>query len=81
MGSARPPLAAEAWCRLATGARRNSALLSAHGLRSGYFDRGGQPRYPLPEAMQQSLYKSVAQAARYYNNAERKMGRVARLII
>jgi hypothetical protein len=34
---------------------------------------------PLPEAMQQSLHKSVAQAAGYYNDNERKMGRAARL--
>ena len=36
---------------------------------------------PLPEAMQQSLHKSVTQAASYYNNAERKNGRAARLIV
>jgi nicotinamidase-related amidase len=36
---------------------------------------------PLPEAMQQSQHKSVAQAASYYNNSERKLGRAARLVI
>ncbi|AYG62324.1 integrase (plasmid) [Rhizobium jaguaris] len=36
---------------------------------------------PLPEAMQQSLHKSVTQAAGYYNHAERKMGRATRLVI
>lgn len=41
-------------------------------------DRGGKPRR---EAMQQSLHKSVTQAATYYNNAERKQGRAARLLI
>lgn len=41
-------------------------------------DRGGKPRR---EAMQQSLHKSVTQAATYYNNAERKQGRAARLLV
>lgn len=41
-------------------------------------DRGGKPRR---EAMQQSLHKSVTQAATYYNNAERKQGRATRLLI
>lgn len=41
-------------------------------------DRGGKPRR---EAMQQSLHKSVTQAATYYNNAECKQGRAARLLI
>ncbi|WDZ82112.1 integrase (plasmid) [Ensifer adhaerens] len=36
---------------------------------------------PLPEAMQRSLHKSVTQAASYYNDAERKAGRAARLVI
>jgi len=36
---------------------------------------------PLQEAMQQSLHKSVPQAASYYNNTERKQGRAARLSI
>jgi hypothetical protein len=31
--------------------------------------------------MQQSLHKSVMQAANYHNNAERKNGRAARLAI
>ncbi|CDM60570.1 hypothetical protein LPU83_pLPU83c_0008 (plasmid) [Rhizobium favelukesii] len=31
--------------------------------------------------MQQSLHKSVTQAASYYNNVERKNGRAARLIV
>ncbi|WP_420882180.1 site-specific integrase [Rhizobium gallicum] len=57
------------------------ALFSAHGLRSGYLTEAANRGIPLPEAMQQSLHKSVAQAARYYNNAERKSGRAARLII
>ncbi|MDP9633007.1 UNVERIFIED_ORG: integrase [Ensifer adhaerens] len=55
-------------------------LFSAHGLRSGYLTEAANRGIPLPEAMQQSLHKSVTQAARYYNDAERKHGRAARLI-
>lgn len=54
---------------------------SAHGLRSGYLTEAANRGIPLPEAMQQSLHKSVTQAASYYNNAERKNGRAARLIV
>ncbi|YCI06222.1 tyrosine-type recombinase/integrase (plasmid) [Ensifer sp. D2-11] len=57
------------------------ALFSAHGLRSGYLTEAANRGIPLPEAMQQSLHKSVSQAASYYNNAERKNGRAARLIV
>lgn len=53
---------------------------SAHGLRSGYLTETGRRGIPLPEAMQQSQHKSVQQAARYYNDAERQLGRAARLI-
>jgi integrase len=56
------------------------ALFSAHGLRSGYLTEAANRGIPLPEAMQQSLHKSVAQAAGYYNDSERKMGRAARLV-
>ena len=56
------------------------ALFSAHGLRSGYLTEAANRGVPLPEAMQQSLHKSVTQAASYYSNAERKNGRAARLI-
>ncbi len=52
---------------------------SAHGLRSGYLTEAANRGVPLQEAMQHSLHKSVAQAAGYYNNAERKNGRAARL--
>ena len=54
---------------------------SAHGLRSGYLTEAANRGVPLQEAMQQSLHKSVTQAASYYNNAERKNGRAARLVI
>lgn len=56
------------------------AQFSAHGLRSGYLTEAANCGIPLPEAMQQSLHKSVTQAARYYNDAERKLGRAARLV-
>ena len=54
---------------------------SAHGLRSGYLTEAANRGIPLPEAMQQSQHKSVTQAASYYNDSERKMGRAARLMI
>ncbi|MDX0586875.1 tyrosine-type recombinase/integrase [Sinorhizobium medicae] len=57
------------------------ALFSAHGLRSGYLTEAANRGIPLPEAMQQSRHKSVTQAASYYNNAERRNGRAARLIV
>ena len=56
------------------------AMFSAHGLRSGYLTEAANRGIPLPEAMQQSLHKSVAQAAGYYNDSERKMGRAARIL-
>lgn len=56
-------------------------VFSAHGLRSGYLTEAANRGVPLQEAMQQSLHKSVAQAASYYNNAERKNGRAARLVV
>ncbi|WP_244546939.1 site-specific integrase [Ensifer sp. YR511] len=57
------------------------ALFSAHGMRSGYLTEAANRGIPLPEAMQHSLHKSVTQAARYYNDAERKQGRAARLMV
>jgi integrase len=54
---------------------------SAHGLRSGYLTEASYRGIPLAEAMQQSLHKSATQAASYYNNAERKMGQAARLVV
>ncbi|MDL2406166.1 site-specific integrase [Rhizobium calliandrae] len=54
---------------------------SAHGLRSGYLTEAANRGVPLQEAMQQSLHKSVTQAASYYNNAERKNGHAARLMV
>lgn len=54
---------------------------SAHGLRSGYLTEAAQRGVSLPEAMQQSQHRSVQQAASYYNEAERSLGRAARLIL
>lgn len=55
-------------------------LFSAHGLRSGYLTETARRGIPMAEAMQQSLHRSVQQASAYYNEAERKLGRAARLI-
>jgi len=54
---------------------------SAHGLRSGYLTETARRGIPLPEAMQQSQHRSVSQAARYYNEAERELGKAARIIV
>jgi integrase len=54
---------------------------SAHGLRSGYLTEAANRGISLPEAMQQSRHKSTAQAASYYNDATRKLGKAARLMI
>lgn len=54
---------------------------SAHGLRSGYLTEAANRGIPLQEAMQQSQHKSVSQASAYYNNAERRKGRAARVIV
>lgn len=56
-------------------------LFSAHGLRSGYLTEAANRGISLPEAMQQSQHKSITQAASYYNDAERKMGRAGRLYV
>jgi integrase len=42
------------------------AMFSAHGLRSGYLTEAANRGTPRPEAMQQSLHKSITQAAGYY---------------
>ncbi len=55
-------------------------LYSAHGLRSGFLTEAARQGVPLPEAMAQSQHRSVQQAARYYNDQERRMGRAARLL-
>jgi integrase len=53
---------------------------SAHGLRSGYLTEAARRGIPMPEAMQQSQHRSVQQASNYYDEAERTLGRAARLI-
>ncbi len=55
-------------------------VFSAHGLRSGYLTETARRGISLPEAMQQSQHRSVQQASRYYNDADRQLGRAARLI-
>ena len=52
---------------------------SAHGLRSGYLTEAARAGVALPEAMQQSQHRSVQQAASYYNAADRRTGKAARL--
>jgi integrase len=52
---------------------------SAHGLRAGYLTEAARRGVALPEAMQQSQHRSVQQAASYYNEAERSLGRASRL--
>ena len=56
-------------------------LYSAHGLRSGYLTEAAKSGVSLPEAMQQSQHRSVQQAASYYNDAERRRGRAARVMV
>ena len=53
---------------------------SAHGLRAGYLTEAARRGVALPEAMQQSQHRSVQQAASYYNDAERQLGKAARLV-
>jgi integrase len=57
------------------------ATFSAHGLRSGYLTETARRGIPLTEAMQQSQHRSVQQASSYYNDAERTLGRAARIIV
>jgi hypothetical protein len=71
-------LVLKARCKLAD---LDPGTFSAQGLRSGYLTEAANRGISLQEAMQQSLHKSVTQAASYYNNAERKNGRAARLVI
>ena len=67
--------------RRAAQAGLDPALFSAHGLRSGYLTETARQGIPLAEAMQQSQHRSLAQAARYYNDADRPHGRAARLVL
>jgi integrase len=56
---------------------------SAHGLRSGFLTEAARRDAPLPEAIRQSQHRSVQQAARYYNDAEARLGvgAAARLLV
>jgi integrase len=67
--------------RRAAAAGFDPTLYSAHGLRAGYLTEAARSGVSLQEAMQQSQHRSVQQAASYYNDAERKQGRAARLVI
>ena len=58
----------------------DAVAFSAHGLRSGYLTETARRGIPLVEAMQQSQHRSVQQAASYYNEVERQLGRAARVI-
>lgn len=67
--------------RRCTLAGLDPADFSAHGLRSGYLTEAARQGIALPAAMQQSQHRSVQQAARYYNDAERALGKAARLAV
>ena len=54
---------------------------TAHGIRAGYLTEAANRGIPLQEAMQQSQHRSVTQASAYYNNADRRRGRAARVIV
>jgi integrase len=56
------------------------AEFSAHGLRSGYLTEAANRGISLPEAMEQSRHRSVQQASKYYNHAQRRSGRASRLL-
>lgn len=56
------------------------AKFSAHGLRAGYLTEAANRGVPLQQAMQQSLHRSLAQAASYYNDEDRRNGKAARLV-
>jgi integrase len=57
------------------------SAFSAHGLRSGFLTEAARRGVPMPEAMRQSQHRSVQQAARYYNDAEARLGAAARLLV
>ncbi|MGV2129416.1 site-specific integrase [Agrobacterium vitis] len=56
------------------------SAFSAHGLRAGYLTEAANQGIPLPEAMAQSKHHSVQQASDYYNHANRRGGRAARIM-
>ena len=65
--------------RRCTQAGLDPTLFSAHGLRSGYLTQAARDGVSLPKAMRQSQHRSAQQAATYYNDGERQMGKAARL--
>lgn len=56
------------------------AKFSAHGLRAGYLTEAANLGVPLQQAMQQSQHRSLAQAASYYNDEDRRNGKAARVV-
>lgn len=56
------------------------AKFSAHGLRAGYLTEAANLGVPVQQAMQQSQHRSLAQAASYYNDEDRRNGRAARVV-
>lgn len=67
--------------RRAAAAGPDTQLFSAHRLHAGYLTETARLGIPLVDAMQQSQHRSISQASRYYNDAERQLGRAARLIV
>ena len=65
--------------RLCAKAGLDAREFSAQGLRSGFMTEAARRGIALPEAMAQSQHRSAQQAARYYNEVERQLGRAARL--
>lgn len=54
--------------------------ISAHGLRSGFMTEAANRDVPIQQAMAQSLHRSIAVAARYYDESAAARGRGARLL-
>ncbi|MFD0391005.1 hypothetical protein ACFQ4K_29385 [Tistrella bauzanensis] len=54
--------------------------ISAHGLRSGFMTEAANRDVPIQQAMAQSLHRSIAVAARYYDESAAARGRGARMM-
>lgn len=55
--------------------------ISAHGLRSGFMTEAANRDVPIQQAMAQSLHRSIAVAARYYDESAAARGRGARMMV
>ena len=64
----------------ATSAACGSLGLNAPPTDYAYLAEPARLGVAMPEAMQRSQHKSVQQAASYYNDGERSMGRAVRMI-